>query len=149
MAAKPPWTSAISSRPSSPATTAAAAPKPSPAAKIGKLASQNSPVPSGRPRMAHNARMAETSPAAAPASRPGSPSSPCHLPWPCGPSALTAPMLRRPGAARVRAVASVVDDVGQQGQEAGALDGVGQLTLLLRADGRDAARHDLAALRQE
>src|SRR5579871_4748946 len=38
------------------------------------------------------------------------------------------------------------NDVGQQTQEPRALDGAGELTLLLGGDRRDAARHDLAAL---
>ncbi len=38
------------------------------------------------------------------------------------------------------------DHVGQQAQEAGALDGLGQFALLLRRDGGDARGHDLAAL---
>src|SRR6185312_13006784 len=41
------------------------------------------------------------------------------------------------------------DQVGQQRQEAGALDRLGELALLLGRDRRDAARHDLAALRDE
>src|SRR5580704_15139163 len=43
----------------------------------------------------------------------------------------------------------LLHDVGQQRHEAGALDGVGQDALLLVADGSDARRHDLAALRNE
>src|SRR3569833_1192359 len=46
-------------------------------------------------------------------------------------------------------VVLLLHDVGQQRHEAGALDGVGQDALLLVADGGDAARHDLAALRNE
>jgi hypothetical protein len=46
-------------------------------------------------------------------------------------------------------VRSVVDHVGQQGEEAGALDGLGQLALLLAADRRDAGGDDLAALAEE
>src|SRR5829696_2989790 len=40
----------------------------------------------------------------------------------------------------------LADHVGQQAQEAGALDRLGELTLLLGRDGRDARRNDLAAL---
>jgi hypothetical protein len=40
----------------------------------------------------------------------------------------------------------LLHDVGEQGEEAGALDGAGQFTLLLGRDGRDAARNDLATL---
>src|ERR1041384_3141657 len=40
----------------------------------------------------------------------------------------------------------LANDVGQQTEEARALDGAGELTLLLGGHGRDAARHDLAAL---
>src|SRR3954466_2782232 len=40
----------------------------------------------------------------------------------------------------------LANDVGQQAQEARALDGAGKLTLLLRGHRGDAARHDLAAL---
>src|SRR5258706_6624154 len=43
----------------------------------------------------------------------------------------------------------LLHEVGQEGEEAGALDRLGELALLLGRDGRDAARHDLAALRQE
>src|SRR5688572_17656662 len=39
------------------------------------------------------------------------------------------------------------NDVGQQAEETRALDGARELTLLLGGDGGDAARHDLAALR--
>src|ERR1700754_1962481 len=38
------------------------------------------------------------------------------------------------------------NDVGQQAQETRALDGACELALLLGGNGRDAARHDLAAL---
>src|SRR5262249_16832481 len=41
------------------------------------------------------------------------------------------------------------DEVGQEGKEAGALDRLGELALLLGGHGRDAAGHDLAALRDE
>src|SRR5262245_4890706 len=44
---------------------------------------------------------------------------------------------------------SLGDQVGQQPQEAGALDRLGELTLLLGGDRRNAARHDLAALGNE
>ncbi len=44
---------------------------------------------------------------------------------------------------------SLLHDVGQQAQVAGALDRLGQLTLLLGADRGDAARDDLAALGHE
>src|SRR5687767_2218396 len=40
----------------------------------------------------------------------------------------------------------LLHDIGEQRQEAGALDGLGQLALLLGGDRGDAARHDLAAL---
>src|ERR1700761_8782172 len=40
----------------------------------------------------------------------------------------------------------LANDVGQQAQEPRALDGARKLTLLLGRDGRDPARHDLAAL---
>src|SRR5437899_10822886 len=40
----------------------------------------------------------------------------------------------------------LANDVGQQAEEARALDGARELTLLLGGDGSDAARHDLAAL---
>src|ERR1700761_9207694 len=40
----------------------------------------------------------------------------------------------------------LLHDVGQQRQEAGALDGAGQLTLLRRGNRGDARRDDLAAL---
>src|SRR3954470_910601 len=40
----------------------------------------------------------------------------------------------------------LANDVGQQAQEPRALDGAGKLTLLLRGNRGDAARHDLAAL---
>src|SRR5919112_1337462 len=40
----------------------------------------------------------------------------------------------------------LADHVGQQAQEAGALDCLGELTLLLGRHGRDAGRNDLAAL---
>src|SRR5690242_15988629 len=50
-------------------------------------------------------------------------------------------------AARTPPIAGVLaNDVGQQAEEARALDGARELTLLLGGDGRDAARHDLAAL---
>src|ERR1700760_4910510 len=39
--------------------------------------------------------------------------------------------------------------IGEQSQEAGALDRLGELALLLRRYRRDAARHDLAALGDE
>src|SRR5215207_5214664 len=41
---------------------------------------------------------------------------------------------------------SLLQDVGKQAQEAGALDGLGELALLLGGDRRDAAWHDLATL---
>src|SRR6478609_8180609 len=40
----------------------------------------------------------------------------------------------------------LADHVGQQAEEAGALDRLGEFALLLLADGGDARRHDLAAL---
>src|SRR5689334_17911347 len=40
----------------------------------------------------------------------------------------------------------LANDVGQQAQEPRALDGAGKFTLLLGGNGRDPARHDLAAL---
>src|ERR1044072_1444764 len=40
----------------------------------------------------------------------------------------------------------LANDVGQQAEETRALDGAREFTLLLGGDGRDAARHDLAAL---
>src|SRR4030081_876510 len=40
----------------------------------------------------------------------------------------------------------LANDVRQQTEETRALDGAGELTLLLGGDGGDAARHDLAAL---
>src|SRR5258708_4230392 len=43
----------------------------------------------------------------------------------------------------------LLHDIGQQGHEAGALDGVGQDALLLVADCGDAGGHDLAALGNE
>src|SRR3954463_5954010 len=50
-------------------------------------------------------------------------------------------------AARTPPVEDVLaNDVGQQAEETRALDGARELTLLLGGDGRDAARHDLAAL---
>src|SRR3954470_10458964 len=60
-------------------------------------------------------------------------------PWEPGPE-------KRPG--RVgRGVDVLLDDVGKQAEEARALDRLGELALLLGRDRRDAARHDLAALR--
>src|ERR1700755_2177908 len=44
---------------------------------------------------------------------------------------------------------SLRDQVRQERQEAGALDRLGELALLLGRDRGDAARHDLAALRDE
>src|SRR6476660_5435556 len=41
---------------------------------------------------------------------------------------------------------ALANDVGQQAEEARALDGARELTLLLGGHGGDAARHDLAAL---
>src|SRR5882724_5718861 len=41
----------------------------------------------------------------------------------------------------------LANDVGQQTEETRALDGAREFTLLLGGDGGDAARHDLAALR--
>src|SRR5258706_2022205 len=46
-------------------------------------------------------------------------------------------------------VVLLLHDIGQQRHEAGALDGVGQDTLLLVADRGDTGRHDLAALGNE
>src|SRR5690349_2397073 len=40
----------------------------------------------------------------------------------------------------------LANHVGQQAEETGALDGAREFALLLGGDGRDAARHDLAAL---
>src|SRR5262249_30307841 len=40
----------------------------------------------------------------------------------------------------------LANDVRQEAQETRALDGAGEFTLLLGGNGRDAARHDLAAL---
>src|SRR5690242_13426899 len=45
--------------------------------------------------------------------------------------------------------AVLLHDVGQQGEEAGALDRLGQFALLLGRNRGDAARHDLAALGNE
>src|SRR5208282_1829389 len=54
---------------------------------------------------------------------------------------------------RIRSTAAMAyssgQDVGQQAEEARALYRDGELALLLGGDGGDAARHDLAALRQE
>src|ERR1700754_1137804 len=50
------------------------------------------------------------------------------------------------GGARPPTVAILANDVGKQSEESRALDGAGELTLLLGRDGRDPARHDLAAL---
>src|ERR1700757_3213833 len=44
---------------------------------------------------------------------------------------------------------SLRDHVGEERQEAGALDRLGELALLLGRHRRDAARHDLAALGDE
>src|ERR1700759_3396366 len=44
---------------------------------------------------------------------------------------------------------SLRDHVGEERQEAGALDRLGELALLLGRDRGNAARHDLAALRDE
>src|SRR5215831_16542547 len=44
---------------------------------------------------------------------------------------------------------SSAQHVGQEPEEARALDRLRELTLLLRRDGRDARRHDLAALGDE
>src|SRR5262245_37800068 len=44
------------------------------------------------------------------------------------------------------AVAFLANDVGEKPEETRALDGAGELTLLLGGHRRDAARHDLAAL---
>src|SRR5438445_8869674 len=50
-------------------------------------------------------------------------------------------------AARTPPIEEVLaNDVGQQAEETRALDGARKLTLLLGGNGRDAARHDLAAL---
>src|SRR6201997_4835276 len=51
----------------------------------------------------------------------------------------------RPAAAR-RRPQLLANDVGKQAEETRALDGAGELALLLGGHGRDAARHDLAAL---
>src|SRR3712207_3352962 len=53
----------------------------------------------------------------------------------------------RPVLRAARAMPALVDDVGQQAEEAGALDRLGELALLLGRHGRDPGRHDLAALR--
>src|SRR3546814_4724314 len=45
-----------------------------------------------------------------------------------------------------RVVYSLGYDVGQQAEEAGALDRLGEFALLLLGNGRDARRYDLAAL---
>src|ERR1700739_4578426 len=61
-------------------------------------------------------------------------------------------MTRKPyeifrSAAAMPPIARVLaNDVGKQTEETRALDGAGELTLLLGGDRRDAARHDLAAL---
>src|SRR3954468_14371412 len=52
----------------------------------------------------------------------------------------------RPAAITPPAEFVLANDVGQQAQEPRALDGAGELTLLLRGYRGDAARHDLAAL---
>src|SRR3954467_5204429 len=52
----------------------------------------------------------------------------------------------RPAAITPPAEFVLANDVGQQTQEPRALDGAGELTLLLRGHRGDAARHDLAAL---
>src|SRR5262249_5592584 len=52
----------------------------------------------------------------------------------------------RPAAAR-RRPELLANDVGKQTEETRALDGAGEFTLLLGGHGRDAARHDLAPLR--
>src|SRR5580693_4795992 len=58
--------------------------------------------------------------------------------------------LRPPPLHRGRDVGlSSADYVGQKPKEARTLDRLGELTLFLRRDRRDAARHDLAALRYE
>src|SRR5215470_8947976 len=44
---------------------------------------------------------------------------------------------------------SLGDQVGQEAQEPGALDRLGEFALLLGRNRRNAARHDLAALRDE
>src|ERR1700750_1213604 len=49
-------------------------------------------------------------------------------------------------AASCRRPECLANNVRQEPQEPRALDGAGELTLLLGRDGRDAARHDLAAL---
>src|SRR3546814_11914538 len=43
----------------------------------------------------------------------------------------------------------LLQHVGKQGEETGTLDGAREFTLLLRGHRGDAARHDLAALRNE
>src|SRR5512134_1980990 len=53
------------------------------------------------------------------------------------------------GAVRWRRAPVLADHIRQQREEPGAFDGARQLTLLGRRDRRDAARHDLAALRDE
>src|ERR1043165_7951480 len=52
----------------------------------------------------------------------------------------------RPAAVCRRPKFSLADDVRKQTQEPRALDGAGELTLLLGGDRRDPARHDLAGL---
>src|SRR6476660_761873 len=52
----------------------------------------------------------------------------------------------RPAARRPPVEDVLANDVGQQAEETRALDGAGELTLLLGGHGGDAARHDLAAL---
>src|SRR5258708_23684522 len=49
----------------------------------------------------------------------------------------------------VEAVPRLLHEIGQQGEETGALDRLGELALLLRRHRRDPARHDLAALGDE
>src|ERR1700747_299489 len=49
-------------------------------------------------------------------------------------------------AARAPRAETLANDVGQEAEETRALDGAGELTLLLGGHRGDAARHDLAAL---
>src|SRR5690606_34691473 len=57
----------------------------------------------------------------------------------------TSPMAPRFSTRSSRTTFILLHHVGQEGQIAGALDGLGQFTLLLLGDGRDARRDDLAA----
>src|SRR5690606_10437824 len=58
----------------------------------------------------------------------------------------TSPMAPRLSTRSSRTTFISLHHVGQEGQIAGALDGLGQFALLLLGDGRDARRNDLAAL---